>query len=40
MQAYGETLRYLHHVSAPLRRAGKERRAKRQELEPDQRPIA
>jgi fatty acid desaturase len=40
MQAYGETLRYLRHVSAPLRRAGKERRAKRQELEPDQRPIA
>jgi fatty acid desaturase len=33
IQAYGETLRYLHHVSAPLRRAGKEQTSTSQALE-------
>ena len=33
IEAYAETLRYLRHVSAPLRRARKEPRSKSQEIE-------
>jgi fatty acid desaturase len=37
IQSYCDTLRYLHHVSAPLRQAGKGRRSKRRgsEIEPE-----